>query len=137
MIRARFTSLTGGWSGAYRYPGDALPETVFNATIDEVGGAFTGTTVEPNAMKRGPGRVVTADIEGTRQGRAVTFIKLMDGSGGMRHAVRYEGQCDDALTRVEGNWHIPGQWSGTFRMSRDDAGAEEEVRRAETIDAER
>jgi hypothetical protein len=121
------TSLTGAWSGAYRYPGDALPETVFNAQIEEVGGAFTGHTQEPNLLRVGPGAVVTAEIEGARDGDQVTFTKFMDGSGGMRHAIRYEGHLNAALTRINGRWIIPREWSGTFFMTRDDLGEEEKM----------
>jgi hypothetical protein len=135
VTASRFTSLTGAWSGAYRYPGGRLPETVFNATIEEVDGAFTGSSVEPNLRQRSPDRVVTAEIEGVRRGQDVTFTKFMDGSGGMGHAIHYEGISDEALTHIKGSWLIPGQWSGTFFMSREDSGEEEAVRRAETVDA--
>ncbi|MFO1017200.1 MAG: hypothetical protein U1E03_06355 [Hyphomonadaceae bacterium] len=116
----RRSSLTGGWSGAYRYPRDAGPETVFNARIEEVGGAFTGSMQEPNIFRHQPGPIVSAEIEGIRAGAIVTFIKFYDGSVGMDHAVRYDGQVNDALTRIAGTWTIPGVWSGTFFMTRDD-----------------
>lgn len=119
----RHSSLTGSWSGAYRFPGDALPETVFNVQIEDVGGAFTGSLQEPNILQRGPGGVVTADIDGVRTGQNVAFTKFYDGSGGMHHAVRYEGTADANLTRIDGTWRIPGDWSGTFFMVRDDFGA--------------
>ncbi|MBC7768530.1 MAG: hypothetical protein H7124_07065 [Phycisphaerales bacterium] len=120
----RRSSLTGSWSGAYRYPRDAGPETVFNVEIEEVGGAFTGAMQEPNVIRLAPGPVVTADIEGTRSGASVVFVKFYNGSGGMAHAIRYEGTVDEALTRIEGTWSIPRDWSGTFFMVRDDLGAE-------------
>src|ERR1700754_1242791 len=111
----RRSSLTGAWSGAYRYPRDAFPETVFNAQIDEVGGAFVGSIQEPDTSGMGSGvPVIAAEIEGVRSGSAVTFTKFYDG-----HAVRYEGSVDANLMRVEGKWIIPGEWSGTFFMTRD------------------
>jgi hypothetical protein len=125
------SSLTGAWSGAYRYPGDMAPETVFNVKIEERGGAFTGEMQEPNLTRPGGGSVATADIEGVRSGSSVTFTKFYDGSGGMNHAVRYEGAVDAALTRIEGTWTIPGAWSGAFFMVRDDDGAVEAEARAE------
>jgi len=128
----RRASLSGAWSGAYRYPGDAAPETVFSALIEEIDGAFTGTTQEPDTRRRGV--IVTADIDGVRRGGAVSFTKFMDGSGGMRHVVLYEGQADEALTSVTGTWTIPQNWSGTFFMTRDDDGASETVERAEALD---
>ena len=123
----RRSSLTGSWSGAYRYRGDFGPETVFNVQIEDVAGAFTGALQEPNVLARGPDQVVTADIEGTRTGSAVVFIKFYDGSGGMDHAIRYEGAVDDALTRIEGKWAIPRDATGTFWMVRDDQGEEAEA----------
>jgi hypothetical protein len=125
----RCSSLTGAWSGAYRYPRDAGPETVFNVQIEEVGGAFSGSMQEPNLIRSGDSSIASADIEGTRTGSSVAFTKFYDGSGGMNHAVRYEGSVDANLTRIDGTWTIPRTWSGTFFMVRDDDGAEEAVSR--------
>lgn len=124
------TSLTGAWSGAYSYPNNAGPETVFNVRIEEVGGAFTGALQEPNLLHPDFGPVTTADIEGVRSGSAVSFTKFYNGSGGMSHAVGYEGLADSALMRIDGKWTVPGEWSGTFFMTRDDDGAEAEVKAA-------
>ncbi len=133
MTTKRRSTLTGTWSGAYRYPHDAMPETVFNVRIEEHGGAFTGDMQEPN-LTRGSGPVATADIEGVRSGSSVTFVKFYNGSGGMNHAVRYEGSVNGALTRIDGTWTIPRTWSGTFFMERDDIGEEAAAERAETTD---
>lgn len=119
-MTTRRSSLTGSWSGAYRFPGDARPEVVFNAQIEERGGAFTGALQEPNVYGFAPGSVITADIEGVRAGQEVVFTKFYDGSGGMAHAVRYQGTADASLMRIDGTWSIPGDWSGTFFMVRDD-----------------
>lgn len=135
MTRRRST-LTGAWSGAYRYPNNAGPETVFNVQIEEVNGAFTGFMQEPNLIRPGFGSVASAEIEGVRSGLSVTFTKFYDGSGGVHHAVRYEGHVNDALSRIEGKWIIPRQWSGTFFMTRDDDGeALEAAERAESVGA--
>lgn len=123
----RHPTLTGSWSGAYRYPRKGWPETVFNVQIEEVGGAFSGSMQEPNLLRPELAPVATADIEGVRTGQAVSFTKFYDGSGGLRHAVRYEGTADAALTRIDGRWSIPNQWSGTFVMTRDDEGAAAEA----------
>jgi len=125
----RRSSLTGSWSGAYRYPRGAGPETVFNVQIEEVAGAFTGAMQEPNLTRPGAGTVANAEIEGTRNGASVNFIKFYKNSGGMDHALRYEGEVNEALTRITGTWTIPNVWSGTFFMTRDDDGAEEAVER--------
>ena len=124
-------SLSGTWSGSYRYPGEAFPETVFSAVIEERDALFTGTTQEPNISRPWIGdAVITADIDGTREGCDVRFSKFMNGSGGMRHVVLYEGVANEKLSRIEGRWTIPGEWSGSFFMERDDDGASEAVRRS-------
>ncbi|MEZ5957858.1 MAG: hypothetical protein R3C27_11685 [Hyphomonadaceae bacterium] len=118
----RRSSLTGSWSGAYRYPGDAMPETVFNALIEEVAGAFTGKIEEPNLTRAWAGPVNTALIEGARESAQLNFIKYYTGDGGMHHMVMYQGVVDDGFTRIDGAWTVPGAWSGTFFMTRDDLG---------------
>lgn len=123
----RRSSLTGSWSGAYRYPGDQIPETVFNAQIEEVAGAFTGNIQEPNLTRPWNGPLNTAEMEGTREGSAVSFAKFYTGNSDIGHAVAYEGSVDEASLRIEGTWTIPGSWSGTFFMTRDDLGEEEAV----------
>ena len=133
-MTARRASLSGSWSGAYRFPRDAQPEIVFNAQIEEVEGAFTGALQEPNIYGRASGSVITSEIEGVRTGQSVTFTKFYDGSGGMAHAVRYEGTTDANFSRIDGKWSIPRDWSGTFFMVRDDGAAEAAVERAESTD---
>jgi hypothetical protein len=131
-VTSRRSSLTGSWSGAYRYPRDVMPETVFNAQIEEVGSAFTGTIQEPNLIRPEFGSVSTADLEGVRANLNVTFTKFYSG-GAMGHAVRYEGVANPALTRIDGSWTIRNDWSGTFFMTRDDDGEEAEA--VETAEA--
>jgi hypothetical protein len=121
-------SLTGSWSGAYRYPGDR-GETVFNAQIEEVGGAFTGAIQEPNLFLASSDTVLRADIEGVRNAREVSFTKFYDHSD-IAHAVRYEGLADEALARIEGRWIIRSDWSGAFFMTRDDLGEAAEAEAA-------
>lgn len=132
----RRSSLTGSWSGAYRYPGDAFPETVFNAHIEEADGAFVGNIEEPNLTHPWMAAVNTAEIEGIRIGAAVTFTKFYQ-KGAYEHAVRYEGQADATLMRIDGAWIIPGVWSGTFFMVRDDDGATAEAEEAAEIELRR
>jgi hypothetical protein len=129
----RRSSLTGSWSGAYRYAYGH--ETVFNAQIEEVGGAFVGSTQEPNDFLDSTESILNAEIEGVRSSSAVTFTKFYNHEG-IRHAIRYEGAIDDALLRIEGKWIIPNSASGTFFMTRDDEGeaAEAEERAEATIE---
>ena len=134
-MTARRASLSGSWSGAYRFPNDARPEVVFNVQIDEVEGAFLGALQEPNVYGLASGSVITSEIEGVRTGQSVTFTKFYDGSGGMAHAVRYQGTADAELSRIDGKWSIPRDWSGTFFMLRDDGAAEAAaIERTESTD---
>lgn len=127
----RRSSLTGSWSGAYRYASGH--ETVFNAQIEEVGGAFVGAVQEPNQFLDAPTSVLLAEIEGVRSGSSVTFTKFYNHEG-IREAVRYEGAVDGQLMRIEGRWTIPPVTSGTFFMVRDDDGEAAEAE--ETAEAE-
>lgn len=124
----RRSTLTGSWSGAFRYPDD-FPETVFNAQIEERDGAFVGSIQEPNIGE--PEllvSVLTSDIEGTRSGLSVVFTKFYGREAPVDFAIRYEGEVDESLTRIDGVWTNP-DWSGTFFMTRDDLGEEEAVER--------
>jgi hypothetical protein len=132
-MTARRASLSGSWSGAYRYRGGR--ETVFNAQIAEHAGAFVGATQEPNDIVRDAGEVLHGEIEGHREGSAVTFTKFYNhGHERVRHSIRYDGAVNESLTRIEGRWTVSSQWSGTFFMARDDDGAEAAVERAESTE---
>jgi len=136
-MSARRASLTGSWSGAFRYPGDAFPETVFSAQIEESGGAFFGATQEPNLTDPlNPATVFTADIEGVRSGQSVRFTKFYTGRASITFAIRYQGEADAGLTRIDGAWTNPS-WSGRFFMVRDDVGeaVQAEERAEAPIDA--
>jgi len=130
----RRSSLTGSWSGAFRYPGDAFPETVFNAQIEEADGTFSGQTQQPNVTHPhlGPS-VFNAEIQGVRTGFHLVFDKFYDANVPEEYGaftVHYEGEADERLSRVEGVW--TNGWSGTFFMVRDDeAEANEAEERAE------
>lgn len=116
----RHESLTGAWSGAYLYASGV--ETVFNAQIEESAGAFTGAVQEPCTTHFDLEPVATSEIRGEREGQSISFIKCYDGSGGMAHAVRYEGAANAKLTRIDGAWVLPSGLTGTFFMTRDDDG---------------
>jgi hypothetical protein len=131
----RRASLTGSWSGAYRYPGEAR-EVVFNARLEENGGAFIGTTQEPNDFAPTAGAVLYATIEGSRTGSAVTFTKFYDHAD-VRHSIRYDGEADEALMRIEGRWLVRAGLSGAFFMVREDDGEAVEVKEAAEIEAPR
>lgn len=130
----RRSSLTGSWSGAYRYPNGGH-ETVFNAQIEETACAFTGATQEPNEFLNTTDSVLHGEIDGYREGGAVTFTKFYNhGEEGARHSIRYEGSVDANLSRIEGRWIVDRSWSGTFFMTRDDLGEEAAAEEAAEIE---
>jgi hypothetical protein len=123
----KFTSLTGAWSGVYRYPSsyagvDAVP---FNARLEETGETFTGEIDEPNTYAHPAAPRLYATVSGERKGLDLSFVKKMDGTGGVIHSIYYEGAADADLTRIDGTWRVADGFSGTFFMER--AGVEAEA----------
>jgi hypothetical protein len=127
-------TVAGSWTGIYFYPedhpdnpDDLWPPTAFVAELVDQGGVITGVVSEPDLLDGGPDR--TAEIEGVRTGDAVFFTKTpADGAD----QIEYAGTLIDQGRRIEGLWHIVGDWSGRFRMDR--AGP---IRPAETVSAGR
>jgi hypothetical protein len=129
-------SLTGLWTGAYRYrwsrgDADAVP---FNARLEEAGDSVTGEIDEPNTFADPSAPRLSASVRGARQGMNVSFIKRYDGAAGQTHSVGYEGVVTPDFTRIDGQWSLPGS-SGVFFMERADAGAEAAVSRAASATA--
>ncbi len=119
--------LSGQWTGIFNYP-RGLPPTGFTATLRDMGGVLTGETAEP---RHDGGATLTAMIDGTRTGLAVTFVKIYDALDGEHDSVRYEGTVDAGGQEITGRWDIPGVWSGTFIMVRDAGVAAADEREAE------
>ncbi len=110
--------LTGDWVGSFNYP-RTLPPVVFRATLDDDGGCLVGATVEPGrATRGGAGLMLTATLQGRRDGRAVRFLKTYDAVTRNLDAVRYEGQLSPDGSEIDGRWTIVGAWSGEFVMVR-------------------
>lgn len=109
----RRSSLTGSWSGAFRYAGDVRPETVFEARIVEHANSDVTGPIRELDTTYG---VLDADIQGARDGATLTFLKIYDERF---YVVTYDGKIDEALERVEGSWDIPDVLSGTLFMTRD------------------
>lgn len=120
----RFTSLTGLWSGSYRYSNGFMGPVPFNARIEESGEHFSGEIDEPNTYADPSAPRLFATIDGSRHGTELNFVKTMDGTGGASHAIFYEGVVDGEFTRIDGAWTVEGL-SGTFFMER--AGVEAEA----------
>ena len=127
--------LSGRWSGFYSYP-DGGPPNAFEAELRDGAGILTGTTTEIADSGSRYGQILHAVIDGRRDGSSVQFLKMYDGLSEAHDVVRYEGTLDGEGNEIEGQWTVPGIWSGTFLMVRH-SGAKEEIEEkiGEEIDA--
>jgi hypothetical protein len=117
--------LSGRWTGIYNYP-SMYPPNTFEATLRDVGGAVTGVIVQPAEFFEPAGTMQHAVIEGRRDGSALSFIKIYDDLN--RPTPHYSGTIQPGGDEIEGEWTIPGDWSGTFLMIRA-SGSEEAIER--------
>jgi hypothetical protein len=108
-------SLTGIWQGRYTYPSGSSVD--FVATLIDSGGSFSGSTHEQCSFRKG--RTLSATLEGTRAGSAVSFRKTYQ-DGGLLYAatVKYDGTLSSDTTEIEGRWTIWMGGSGKFLMVR-------------------
>lgn len=135
---SRDTDLTGVWSGAYWYGGASMP-TPFTAHIIETGGSLSGTTLEP-ATFGAPGLTeLSADIKGARGGLNVNFTKVYHPAPGVhRDPIAYSGVVDAKLTSIEGDWRLPGGFSGSFVLVRASRGVKaKRAKKAATLEIRR
>jgi len=109
------TDLSGDWSGIFNYPADR-PATAFAARLVDSAGAISGTVEEPNTTMPGL-PAIGAVLDGTRDGSSVRFVKYYDPGSGY-DVVHYDGRIDETGDEISGRWDIPGEWSGTFIMTR-------------------
>jgi hypothetical protein len=120
------TDLSGRWSGIFNYP-SLFPPNTFEATIRDVGGVISGLITQPREVFDPPGPSRQAVIEGSREGSALRFIKIYDDLE--RPTPHYHGIVQPGGDEIEGQWTIPGDWSGTFLMIRGSKEAAAEERR--------
>jgi hypothetical protein len=126
MSAAAEYDLTGRWSGIFSYPAQ-LPPNHFEAVIRDTGGLVTGVITQPREFFEGAGPPQQAVIDGRREGDTLTFVKFYDDLG--RATPHYRGRIHSGGDEVEGEWSIPGDWSGTFIMIRNSKEAAKEERR--------
>jgi hypothetical protein len=107
--------LTGEWSGIYNYPAHYPPNS-FEASIRDSGGVITGVIRQPGEFFEPAGTMQHAVIEGSRDGSMVRFVKMYDDLN--RPTPHYSGVVQPGGDEIEGEWTIPGDWSGTFLMIR-------------------
>ena len=115
--RASTQSLTGIWHGIYSYPIARAPVS-FVAALIETTSAVSGTTHELCTIGGSPNETLYATLLGSRQDRAVSFVKTYDGANPRYSTVAYEGTLSPDGTEIEGRWIVPGNWSGKFLMIR-------------------
>lgn len=120
--------LTGIWHGLYSYPA-ALEPVYFVATLLDAGSSLHGSTHEAAIGRTGAPLTVMASLVGGREGGTVHFLKTYDGTGDWRHAVAYAGALSARGAEIEGQWSIPGDWSGRFLMMRSAGATEAAVRK--------
>ena len=121
-------NLTGIWQGLYTYPyGSSVS---FVATLIDSGGSFTGSIHEPCSYRSE--RTIFAMLEGSRDGRTVSFLKRYQNAGPNYAAtVKYRGTLSADATQIEGRWTIWKIFSGKFVMIRS-AGKAAEVERKQS-----
>ncbi|HKR25393.1 MAG TPA: hypothetical protein VJS15_09055 [Allosphingosinicella sp.] len=118
--------LSGQWSGIFNYP-SMFPPNSFEATIRDVGGVITGLITQPREVFDAPGPSRQAVIEGNRSGSTLSFVKIYDDLE--RPTPHYHGTIQPGGDEIEGEWTIPGDWSGTFLMIRGSRAGESVARR--------
>lgn len=120
--------LSGHWTGIFNFP-SLLPPGGFEATIRDSAGAISGVTTEKGCMFDPAGTILEAVLEGSRDGSLLTFRKIY--SDELRpDVVQYQGHIQPGGDEIQGEWTIPGDWSGTFlmvRASKTAAAAERQV----------
>ena len=125
----RGMTLTGDWTGVYDYSQNAAEPVSFQASLFDVAGVLWGTMQEPNTFAPILETELSADVQGMRMGREVSFRKTYQGNPvGGEEPIDYFGYVSADGTRIEGRWQIGvvgavfGQpaFGGPFVMTRDE-----------------
>jgi hypothetical protein len=119
--------LGGAWNGLYSYPDRPEPVT-FVALLIDVGSQLSGSIHEYEGIISEQRILLHANLDGRRDGSAVSFLKVYDGTGGWAHSVEYDGALNGDATEIAGHWYVDGV-SGRFVMTRAGAIEEAELRR--------
>jgi hypothetical protein len=111
-------NLTGVWHGLYTYA-HRSESVSFVATLIESGSSLSGATHEPCVGDDCPCDTLYATLLGTRQARAIAFVKTYEAAGPhYRDPVAYEGTLSADGTEIGGMWNIQRVWFGKFLMIR-------------------
>jgi hypothetical protein len=112
------TDLTGVWDGQFSYPRGYQP-TTFTCILLEIGGSLSGSVHELSNNGPSKGQTLCAAVSGARDGAVVRFAKeYPPKTAGYGRAVIYKGVLSADGLQIEGEWTIPGSWSGRFLMIR-------------------
>lgn len=109
--------LSGVWHGQYSDT-QLRQHASFVATLVEQRGRFSGDTEETGALGEAKGHMLTATVDGRRDGVQLSFLKLYDGDFDAYDCVRYEGEVSDDGSEILGRWIVPDGPSGEFMMIR-------------------
>ena len=123
--------LSGHWRGFFNHPSQ-FPPNPFEAELTDISGVISGLITQPGEFFYPPGTILQAVVEGSRDGGELIFIKIYDDLD--RPSPHYRGMILPGGDEVQGEWTIPGDWSGTFFMIRaGKAKAAEEWKVAEEV----
>ena len=131
MSRRSGLDLSGEWAGIYNFP-HSLPPVSFEAVLVDQAGRLSGTTQEKAGPPFRSERLLTAVIDGVRNGHAVEFAKMYDQADREYDTVAYRGQATAEGEEIHGNWTV-GAWSGTFLMVRRPASEESAALEIEAV----
>jgi hypothetical protein len=109
--------LTGSWQGQYSYTRNKAP-VAFSARLNESDSWLDGVIEEIGTAGEAKGRPIAATLQGRRQGRTVTWLKLYHGSFRLYDSVQYTGEVSADGQEIEGRWTIHGNSAGRFLMVR-------------------
>ena len=124
--------LTGPWQGVYSYPGERLA-VPFSARLAERDAWLTGSTEETATHGAARGTRIAATLQGRRDARVVTFLKLYDSAHDVYDSVQYQGTLSADGSEIAGRWSIPGGWAGSFLMIRGSANSVAEKQAAAKV----
>lgn len=113
-------SISGDWEGDYAYEGGKRPPVDFTMTLYQDRDSFTGRCTEPDTYSGKNLKNLYADIEEgvADPQRRISFKKQMDGTGGVKHFILYQGWLSSDGASITGKWQIPQANAGSFRMRR-------------------
>ena len=118
MPASPHSDLTGVWDGQFEYPRSYEP-TGFTCVLIDIGGALSGTITELSNNGPSKGQTLTATLQGVRHDSEVRFLKhYPPRTVAHGRPVAYVGTLSLDGFEIEGEWTVPGSWSGKFLMIR-------------------